>query len=164
MVKLWQTLILSVMFDRPGNYWKQDTMQANLEQDHEKAAAGASREMLTFSVDGEEYGIEIHKVQEIRGYESVITHAPEFLKGEINMRGNIVPIVDMRVKFKLGRVSYNETAVVIIFNIANSLVGIVVDGVSEVMKLKPEQIKFAREFNTNLARAWVQSANACSSR
>jgi len=120
----------------------------------------ASCEMLTFSVDGEQYGIEIHKVQEIRGYEAVITHAPEFIKGEINLRGNIVPIVDMRAKFKLGKVSYNETAVVIILNIANSLVGMVVDGVSDVMKLKPEQIKLAREFNTNLAWAWAQLANA----
>jgi purine-binding chemotaxis protein CheW len=153
-----------VIFDRPGNDWKQDTMQANQEQASEIKAAGASREMLTFSVGGEEYGVEIHKVQEIRGYEGVITHAPEFINGEINLRGNIVPVVDMRVKFKLGKVSYNETAVVIILNVANNLVGMVVDGVSDVMKLKPEQIKLAWEFNTNFAWTWVQSANPCSSR
>lgn len=120
----------------------------------------SSREMLTFSVDGEKYGIEIHKVQEIRGYESVVTHAPEFIKGKINLRGNIVPIVDMRVKFKLGKVNYNETAVVIILKVANCLVGMVVDGVCDVMTLKPEQIKLAPEFGTSLARTWVHWANA----
>jgi purine-binding chemotaxis protein CheW len=144
----------------PGNYWKQDTMLANQEQAQEKAAPGASRELLTFTLGREEYGIDIHKVQEIRGYESVITHAPEFIKGEINLRGNIVPVVDMRIKFKLGEVSYNQTAVVIILNVANCLVGMVVDSVSNVMTLKPEQIKLAPEFGTSLALAWTQWTKA----
>jgi len=113
---------------------------------------GASRELLTFTLGSEEYGIDILKVQEIRGYEAVTTiaNAPEFIKGVINLRGIIVPIVDMRIKFKLGNISYAETTVVIILNIANRVVGMVVDGVSDVITLKPEQVKAAPEFGASL--------------
>jgi purine-binding chemotaxis protein CheW len=116
------------------------------------ALAGASRELLTFTLGREEYGIDILKVQEIRGYEAVttITNAPEFIKGVINLRGIIVPIVDMRIKFKLGNVTYNETTVVIILNIAKRVVGMVVDGVSDVTTLKPDEVKPAPEFGSSL--------------
>ena len=111
-----------------------------------------SRELLTFTLGGEEYGIDILKVQEIRGYESVTTiaHVPEFIKGVINLRGIIVPIVDMRIKFKLGNISYDHLTVVIILNIANRVVGMVVDGVSDVITLKAEQIKPPPEFGASL--------------
>jgi len=113
---------------------------------------GASRELLTFTLGREEYGIDILKVQEIRGFEAVTTiaNAPEFIKGVINLRGIIVPIVDMRIKFKLGSVSYCETTVVIILNVANRVAGMVVDGVSDVITLIPEQIKPAPEFGASL--------------
>jgi len=119
---------------------------------HGETVEGASRELLTFTLGREEYGIDILKVQEIRSYEAVTTiaHAPEFIKGVINLRGIIVPIVDMRIKFKLGKVSYDETTVVIILNIGNRVVGMVVDGVSDVITLKPEQIKPAPEFGASL--------------
>ena len=112
----------------------------------------ASRELLTFTLGNEEYGVDILKVQELRGYEAVtsIANAPEFIKGVINLRGIIVPIVDMRIKFKLGKVSYCETTVVIILNVANRVAGMVVDGVSDVITLKPEQIKPAPEFGASL--------------
>ena len=118
----------------------------------EQKVEGESRELLTFTLGSEEYGIDILKVQEIRGYEAVTTiaNAPEFIKGVINLRGNIVPIVDMRIKFKLGNVSYDETTVVIILNVANRVVGMVVDGVSDVITLKAEQIKPAPEFGASL--------------
>ncbi len=109
-------------------------------------------EFLTFTLGHEEYGIDILKVQEIRGYDAVthIANAPEFIKGVINLRGIIVPIVDMRIKFNLGNVEYNQFTVVIILNIAKRVVGMVVDGVSDVTTLKPEQIKPAPEFGTGL--------------
>src|SRR3990172_2630610 len=111
---------------------------------------GASRELLTFTLGSEEYGIDILKVQEIRGYEAVTTiaNAPEFIKGVINLRGIIVPVVDMRIKFKLGSVTYNETTVVIILNVADRVVGMVVDGVSDVITLKAEELKPAPEFGS----------------
>jgi purine-binding chemotaxis protein CheW len=118
----------------------------------------ASRELLTFTLGREEYGIDILKVQEIRGYDAVTTiaNAPEFIKGVVNLRGIIVPIVDMRIKFKLGNVTYDETTVVIILNVANRVVGMVVDGVSDVITLKPEQIKPAPEFGATLDTRYLQ--------
>lgn len=129
------------------------TQAVQAEQKH--GAVGAStggNEFLTFSLGQEEYGIDILKVQEIRGYDAVtyIANAPEFIKGVINLRGIIVPIVDMRIKFNLGNVIYNEFTVVIILNIAHRVVGMVVDGVSDVTTLKPEEIKPAPEFGTGL--------------
>lgn len=117
-----------------------------------QAAQSAGRELLTFTLGNEEYGIDILKVQEIRGYDAVTTivNAPEFIKGVINLRGIIVPIVDMRIKFKLGNVSYDHLTVVIVLNVANRIVGIVVDGVSDVTTLKPEDIKPAPEFGVGL--------------
>jgi purine-binding chemotaxis protein CheW len=127
-------------------------MQTNPEQTQEKVGAGAGVELLTFTLGREEYGIDILKVQEIRGYDAVtsIANAPEFIKGVI------VPIVDMRIKFKLGEVSYDETTVVIILNVANRVVGMVVDGVSDVLTLKPEQIKPAPEFGAALDTRYLQ--------
>src|ERR1700709_327920 len=81
----------------------------------------AGNEFLAFTLGKEEYGIDILKVQEIRGYEAVtrIANAPEFIKGVVNLRGIIVPIVDMRIKFNLGRVEYDHQTAVIIPNAAH---------------------------------------------
>lgn len=112
-------------------------------------------EFLAFTLGKEEYGIDILKVQEIRGYESVtrIANAPEFIKGVVNLRGTIVPIVDMRIKFNLGTPVYDQFTVVIILNIAGRVVGMVVDSVSDVTTLTADQIRPAPEmgtmFNTN---------------
>ncbi|MBS4097807.1 MAG: chemotaxis protein CheW [Sulfuricella sp.] len=127
----------------------------------QEAVAGTSsnqgNEFLTFTLGKEEYGIEILKVQEIRGYDAVTTLAntPEFIKGVINLRGIIVPIVDMRIKFHLGNVEYNQFTVVIILNIVNRVVGMVVDGVSDVITLNPEQVKPAPEFGSAIDTKYV---------
>lgn len=116
---------------------------------------GAGQEYLSFTLGQEEYAIDILKVQEIRGYEAVtrIANAPEFIKGVVNLRGIIIPILDMRIKFNLGTPVYNEFTVVIILNIAGRIMGIVVDGVSDVTMLKNNQIKPPPEmpaaFNTD---------------
>jgi purine-binding chemotaxis protein CheW len=100
-------------------------------------------EILAFRLGIEEYGIDLKKVQELRGYDAVthIAGAPDFIKGVINLRGIIVPIIDMRIKFRLGTATYNQFTVVIILNVAGRTVGMVVDGVSDVIMLVPEQIK-----------------------
>lgn len=110
----------------------------------ENAHVGA-REYLTFRLDQEEYGIEILKVQEIRGYEQPtrIANAPAFIKGVVNLRGTIVPIVDMRLKFNCAQADYNGFTVVIILNLRERVVGIVVDSVSDVMELSAENIRSA---------------------
>ena len=129
-------------------------MQSNKEQ----IVNSGSRELLTFTLGSEEYGIDILKVQEIRGYEAVTTiaNSPEFIKGVVNLRGIIVPIVDMRIKFKLGTVTYDETTVVIILNVANRVVGMVVDGVSDVTTLMADEIKPAPEFGTDMNTKFIQ--------
>ncbi len=111
---------------------------------------GAGNEFLAFTLGSEEYGIDILKVQEIRGYEAVtrIANAPEFIKGVINLRGIIIPVVDMRIKFKLGTPTYDQFTVVIILNIGGRIMGMVVDSVSDVTTLAPEQVKPAPEMGT----------------
>ena len=112
-------------------------------------SAGA-REYLTFRLDREEYGIDILKVQEIRGYEppTRIANAPNFIKGVVNLRGTIVPIVDMRLKFNCSKVEYDSFTVVIILNLRARIVGIVVDSVSDVMELPAESLKAAPDVDS----------------
>lgn len=112
---------------------------------------GEANEFLAFTLGGEEYGINILRVQEIRGYEPVtrIANAPDFIKGVVNLRGTIVPIVDMRIKLSLGAATYDQLTVVIILNIAGRVVGMVVDSVSDVTTLSAEQVKPAPEINTS---------------
>ena len=111
-------------------------------------AEAPSWEFLTFRLGAESYGIEILKVQEIRGYETptAIASAPAFIKGVINLRGVIVPVLDLRVKFHLAQASYDEFTVVIIFNVAGRVVGVVVDSVSDVLTLAVGIIRPAPEF------------------
>ena len=114
------------------------------------AAVAKAAEYLAFTLGQEEYGIDIQKVSEIRSYETPtrIANAPEFVKGVVNLRGIIVPIVDMRIKFNLGTPSYDQFTVVIILNIGHRVVGMVVDRVSDVTTLTHEQIKPAPEIGS----------------
>lgn len=104
-----------------------------------------TNEFLTFRLGSEEYGTEILKVQEIRGYDSItqIANSPDYIKGVINLRGIIVPIIDMRIKFDLGQATYDQFTVVIILTVAGRVMGIVVDGVSDVITLTDEQMRQA---------------------
>ena len=106
-------------------------------------------EYLTFTLGSEEYAIDILKVQEIRGYDkpTLIANAPPFIKGVTNLRGTIVPIIDLRIKFKLGNVDYTEFTVVIILNLTGRVVGVVVDSVSDVIMLTSAQIRPAPDFS-----------------
>jgi purine-binding chemotaxis protein CheW len=119
--------------------------------------SGFAQEYLTFTLGPEEYAIDILKVQEIRGYENptTIANAPAFLKGVINLRGTIVPIVDMRIKFNVGKVEYTPFTVVIILNIAGRVVGIVVDSVSDVTMLRADQIRPAPEFAATVDTKYI---------
>jgi purine-binding chemotaxis protein CheW len=114
-------------------------------------------EYLTFTLGNEEYGIDILKVQEIRGYDAVthIANTPEFIKGVVNLRGVIVPIVDMRIKFKVGEPTYNDFTVVIIMNVLGRIIGMVVDGVSDVVALGTEQIKAAPEMGSSMDTDYI---------
>ena len=115
-----------------------------------QTSTSAAREYLTFRLDQEEYGIDILKVQEIRGYEppTRIAHAPEFIKGVVNLRGTIVPIVDMRLKFNCSKAEYNSFTVVIILNLHRRVVGSVVDSVSDVMELAADNVRSAPDIES----------------
>lgn len=125
-------------------------MEIMLSRDTNASSRGF--EFLTFTLGQEEYGIDILKVQEIRGYERVtrIVNAPEFIKGVINLRGTIVPIIDLRLKFQLGSAEYTPFTVVIILNLHDRVVGVVVDSVSDVIQLAPEDIREAPSMTSDL--------------
>ncbi len=116
--------------------------------------AGDEREYLTFRLGQEEFGIDILKVQEIRGYErpTRISDAPEFIKGVVNLRGTIVPIVDMRIKFGCASAEYGVLTVVIILHLRHRVVGIVVDSVSDVLRLSADNLKAAPDVDSVIDR------------
>ena len=124
------------------------------------------REFLTFRLGAEEYGIDILNAQEIRGWETptAIANTPPFIKGVINLRGTIVPIVDLRVKFGLADAKYDAFTVVIILSIARRVLGIVVDAVSDVMTLGAEQIRPAPEFGGALDTRFITGLGTVGSR
>ncbi|MBW3549744.1 MAG: chemotaxis protein CheW [Proteobacteria bacterium] len=117
----------------------------------------ATHEFLTFALGEEEYGVEILKVQEIRGYDAVtrLPDAPDYIKGVINLRGIIVPVIDMRLKFRLARAEYNALTVMIVLNVADRVVGMVVDSVSDVVQLGREQIRDVPELGATIDRQFL---------
>lgn len=121
-------------------------------------ALTGDQEFLTFTLGEEEYAIDILKVQEIRGYDGVtrIANTPDYIKGVINMRGVIVPVIDMRLKLQVGEAVYNEFTVMIILNLGERVVGMVVDGVSDVIALSDEEIRPAPEFGTAMDTEYIQ--------
>lgn len=121
-------------------------------------ANAALRELLSFTLGAENYAIDILKVQEIRGYEAVtrIANAPAFIKGVVNLRGHIVPIIDLRVKLGLGDARYDATTVVIILNVLGRVMGIVVDSVSDVIALPADAVKPAPEFGSMLDTRYIE--------
>src|SRR5574343_1752206 len=114
-------------------------------------------EYLTFPLGSEVYAIDILKVQEIRGYEqpTLIANAPTFIKGVINLRGTIVPIVDLRIKFNLGKVEYTPFPAVIILHVAGRVIGTVVDSVSDVISLTRAQIRPAPDFSGSFDTKYI---------
>jgi len=124
------------------------------------AHSGAGRsggEYLTFRLDGEEYGIDILRVQEIRSYEppTRIANAPAFIKGVVNLRGVIVPIIDLRLKLGCKTAEYNTFTVVVVLNVRGRVVGAVVDSVSDVLELHQEHIKPAPMLNCGVDSSFI---------
>ena len=119
--------------------------------------AGLAREYLTMRLGEEEYAIDILRVQEIRSYEqpTKMVNSPAFVKGVVNLRGVIVPIVDLRLKLNVSTVEYTDSTVVIILNIMGHTVGAVVDGVSDVVSLDPGSIKPAPQFESKIAARFI---------
>jgi purine-binding chemotaxis protein CheW len=121
------------------------------------ATTAAGGEFLTFRLGDEEYGIDILRVQEIRSYESPtrIANAPSFIKGVVNLRGVIVPIIDLRLKLGCEKVEYNGFTVVVVLNVRGRVVGAVVDSVSDVLELGRDNIKPAPELNSSIDASFI---------
>jgi purine-binding chemotaxis protein CheW len=122
-----------------------------------RAAVHAGGEFLTFRLGAEEYGIDILKVQEIRSYEQPtrIANSPSFIKGVVNLRGVIVPIVDLRIKLGCDTAEYNSFTVVIVLNVKGRVVGAVVDSVSDVLALDAQTIKPAPEMSSAVDTSFI---------
>ena len=122
------------------------------------SVTGKQCEVLAFKLGNEEYGISTLKVQEIRGYDTVTTiaNAPDFIKGVVNLRGVIVPIVDLRVRFNTGTPTFDQFTVVIVLNIGEHVIGTVVDSVSDVTTLDLAQIKPAPQLGTAVNTTYLQ--------
>ena len=122
------------------------------------ATASGASEYLTFRLGQEEYGIDILRVQEIRSYEQPtrMAHAPDFIKGVIDLRGVIVPIVDLRLKLNCAQAEYTDFTVVIILNVAGTVLGAVEEAVADVVALAPDAIKPAPQFQSQVDSAFVR--------
>ena len=129
-----------------------------------KTAMGG--EFLTFRLGAEEYGIDILKVQEIRSYEQPtrIANAPPFIKGVVNLRGVIVPIVDLRLKLSCETAEYNSFTVVIVLNVKGRVVGAVVDSVSDVLELSRDAIKAAPEMASSVDASFITGIGSVADR
>lgn len=136
-------------------------MQANTQTQNsaadQHAIAEEQQEFLTFVLGEENYALDIMTVKEIRGYEEVtkIANAPVYIKGVINLRGDIVPIVDLRIKFNVGEPTYNQFTIVIMLMVGDRIVGIVVDEVSDVIKVQESDIKPPPEFGVAFDSAYL---------
>ena len=131
-----------------------------------RSAAATGGEFLTFRLGAEEYGIDILKVQEIRSYEppTRIANAPAFIKGVVNLRGVIVPIVDLRLKLSCETAEYNDFTVVIVLNVKGRVVGAVVDSVSDVLALGRDTIKPAPEMNSAVDTSFITGIGSVNDR
>jgi len=119
-------------------------------------------QFLTFELEGEAYGIEILKVQEIRGWEPIrkIPNTPDFVKGALNLRGSIVPIIDLRERFQMEKVEYTPITVVIVMSVrthsGTTVMGIVADGVSDVLDINPQEIKEAPNLGSKINTQYMR--------
>jgi purine-binding chemotaxis protein CheW len=131
-------------------------MSATLEAAREQEVL--AREYLTFRLGQEEYGIDILKVQEIRGYEDPtrIANAPPFLKGVVNLRGTIVPIVDLRMRFGCDSAEYNSFTVTIVLHLGQRTIGVVVDSVSDVMNIPSDAVRPAPEMSSAVDAVYLR--------
>ncbi len=123
-------------------------------------------EYLTFKLGDEEYGIDIMRVQEIRSFEvpTRMVNTPDFILGVLNLRGLIVPVVDMRIKFNLSQANYDQFTVVIVLTIKGRILGMVVDGVSDVITFAPEQLRPVPEFSSVIGNDYLLNIGSLENR
>jgi len=116
-----------------------------------------SNQFLTFRLDQQEYGLELFKIQEIRGYAPVtpIPNVPAHVRGVMNLRGTVLPVVDLRMKFRLPPIEYNKFTVIVIAVVAGKMVGLLVDAVSDVLNVAPDQMRAAPDFGASVDTQFI---------
>ena len=116
-----------------------------------------SQQFLTFLLDEQEYGLEIFKIREIRGYAPItpIPNVPPHVRGVMNLRGTVLPVVDLRMKFRLPAVEYNKFTVIVIAVVAGKMVGLLVDAVSDVLNVAPDQLRAAPDFGASVDTQFI---------
>jgi len=122
-------------------------MTSTAQLDHSLGVAAGSHQYLTFALAGEEYGIDILRVQEIKGVSKIrpIPNAPAYVKGVMNLRGTVVPIIDLRMRFDIAATEHNQFSVIIVVSIDDRIVGLLVDAVSDVLNIDPNEVDDAPE-------------------
>jgi purine-binding chemotaxis protein CheW len=128
------------------------------QMDHAAGFAADGGQFLTFTIDGEEYGIEILRVQEIKGFTRVrpIPNAPSYIKGAMNLRGTVIPIIDLRSRFGMAEAEYNQFTVIIVVSVGSKIVGLVVDAVSDVLNIARDQIDQTPEVGGEVDSSFFQ--------
>ena len=128
--------------------------------------SGESKQYLTFDLADEHYGVDILKVQEIKGYSAVtrIPNTPDYLKGVLNLRGTIVPIVDLRLKFDMGATEPTSFTVIVVVNVRERVMGFLVDGVSDVLELASKDVQPPPELGSKVDITFVAGIGNCNDR
>lgn len=130
-----------------------------IEAVNEAISKGASGQFVTFSVGDEEYGVEILRVQEIIGYQGFtkIPNVPSFVKGVINLRGSVVPVIDLRLKFNMAEKDYDKFTVILILEVKDRVIGIIVDAVSDVVSLLESEIQPTPDFSSGIRADFISA-------
>lgn len=133
-------------------------MAETAKTDHAAGFNADSDQFLTFMIQDEEYGIEILRVQEIKGFTKVrpIPNAPSYIKGAMNLRGTVIPIVDLRSRFGMEAADYNQFTVIIVVSVGTKIVGLVVDAVSDVLNIPKEQVDQTPEVGGDVETSFFQ--------
>jgi purine-binding chemotaxis protein CheW len=116
-----------------------------------------SQQFLTFLLDDQEYGLEIFKIREIRGYAPItpIPNVPPHVRGVMNLRGTVLPVIDLRMKFHLPPVEYNKYTVIVIAAVGDKTVGLLVDAVSDVLMVADKDIREAPDFGASVDTRFI---------
>jgi purine-binding chemotaxis protein CheW len=135
---------------------------ATVQTTENESQAETDREYLTFHLAAEEYGIDILRVRELRGWEPVtrIPNSPEYVMGVLNLRGAIVPVIDLRIRFDLPRTDYTPTTVVVVLSIRSGdgrerVMGVVVDAISDVVNASLSDIQTTPEFDSSIKIEYI---------
>ncbi len=121
--------------------------------------ASMGNQLITFTIEEELYGVDILKIQELIGFNEVtqVPNLPEYILGVINLRGNIIPVIDLRIKFKMPPKEYDKFNVIIVLNVENRYIGLIVDSVHDVVSLSDEKVVDAPSFTTQIDTTFIKN-------